>query len=109
MKKLLVFAFGLMVAVPIGFGLIERTATPVEAASSHSSMVMMGGGTAVLFNNGDIYDLTMNGWVRSGHLPPDIKIVDVAVVLSSNRIVLRSGVAMVMKDATWTPVPAPIK
>jgi hypothetical protein len=88
-------------------GLMPRSVNPVQAASPEKAQVIMGGGTAVLFSNGDLYDLTSSGWHKSGHLPPGVDIKNVKVVLTSNRIVEVDGTGWVQTGGVWRRIPSP--
>lgn len=106
-KKLLVamsvgllFAIGLMAKVPAKVA----TAAPAE---SHA-VVVMGGGTAVLFDNGDLYDLVGTGWRKTGHLPDGLSIKNVKIVLNTFRIVEADGTGWIFADGAWKSVPPPV-
>lgn len=104
MKKLLLSA-GIIFAVL--FCLTPRFTDTVNAAPSAKIEAIMGGGTAVLFSNGDLYDLTLSGWQKSGHLPPGVDVKNVKVVLTSNRIVEVDGTGWVQTGGVWRRIPSP--
>ena len=100
MKRM--FILVLIVGGLLMIGLMTKMPTQVSPTSARADQVydgqpdlerlpVMGGGTAVLFDNGDLYDLTLNGWVKSGHLPLVVGVKHIKVVLASNRIVELDG------------------
>lgn len=86
-----------------------KSSNLASAAPPNDIHPIMGGGTAVLFDNGDLYNLTLSGWKKSGHLPPGLLIKNVRVVLTSDRIVESDGTGWVQSNGEWTRLQSPVR